>query len=227
MMLVHKDYKFRTIFDENRRNLMVIENPTIFSSFVQELFLEIPEEESKLVLSDNEMIIKKKEVLNCIVNPWSITLNEKRLLNRLNEILKKEIQSSGLLLENNRIYALIEKYILHIVDMMDFDLKYSCKSDVQGLLKLMDIQFNERPCTLIEKIVDYMKAVNELLNIECFVFVNLFSYLTEYEIEKMYEYVYYQKWHILLIEDKQPEKINYFTNVIIIDKDACEIEFTM
>ena len=54
--------------------------------------------------------------------------------------------------------------------------------------------------------------------------MNLLSYLTTYEIEKLYEYVNYQKIHVLLLESRQPEELERFSNVVIIDKDACEIE---
>ena len=95
------------------------------------------------------------------------------------------------------------------------------------MLKIAEIRFEDTQETLVEKIIDYMKVSQELLGIRCFVFVHLLSYLTEYETEKFYEYVYYQKMNVLLLENRQPDIINRFSNVIIIDKDTCEINLNM
>ena len=75
----------------------------------------------------------------------------------------------------------------------------------------------------LERIIDYIKIHSEFVKTKCFVFVNLLSYLTEYEIEKLYEFCHYEKIFIILIEDKQPENINIFSQVYLIDKDYCEV----
>ena len=75
----------------------------------------------------------------------------------------------------------------------------------------------------LERIIDYIKIHSEFVKTKCFVFVNLLSYLTEYEIEKLYEFCHYEKIFIIFIEDKQPENINIFSQVYLIDKDYCEV----
>jgi len=222
--LLHKDFRFRFEFAENARSLLIVERPEIFSSMVGELSGDFFEEEARFVLSEDDKIMKKKESLECIVNPWSASMNEKRILNRVHDMLKKQIQSSDLLLENNRVYAQIEEFALLILQNTDLDLTYSEKTDVQNLIKFMDIRFSEKQETLLEKLVDYIKVSHDILGIQCFVFVNLLAYLTSYEIEKLYEYVNYQKIHVLLLESRQPEGLEMFSDIVIIDKDACEIE---
>lgn len=227
MKLLHKDFKFVFEMKENERSLLIVEQPSVFLKLVKELFSEISEEESKFVLSENNVPIKMKDYLNCIINPLNITLNDRKLLNKLGELLKKEIVSSDLLVENNEVISAIENYALHIMQCADWDLTYSDKIDVQSLLKFLGIQFCDKQETLVEKIMDYVKVSHELLGIKCFVFVHLLSYLTEYELEKLYEYSEYQKVNILLLESHQPEEIESFSNVVIIDKDACEIVLNM
>ena len=100
---------------------------------------------------------------------------------------------------------------------------YSDKIDVSAILKLLDIRFEEYSGTLLDKIVNYVDVMNKLMKIKCFVFVHLLSFLTEYEMEKLYEFVWYQKIHILLIEDHQPRNVDQFSKAVIIDKDTCEI----
>lgn len=227
MKLLYSDFQFVFDFKENTRNLLVVEHPGMFCQIVKELSVDDKGDGTGFVLSENEVPIRKKDHLLCIVNPLAVSLNERKLLGKLMDVLKRNIVSSELLLENNQILSELENYAMHIVQDVDWELTYADKIDVQGLLKFLGIQFFDGQESLLEKIVDYLKAVGELLEIKCFVFVHLLSYLTEYEVEKLYEYVQYHKIHILLLESRQPDIVKMFTKVIIIDKDACEIQLNM
>ena len=227
MKLLHKDFNFVFHFKENKSNLLVVEQPAIFLKFVSELTECENEDESGFVLSENDEILKKKDKLVCVINPLSISLNERILLSKLGEMLKREILSTELLIEGNQILSILENYMLNVVHSMEWNLIYSDKMDIQSLLKIAEIHFEDTYETLVEKILDYMEVSRGLLDIKCFVFVHLLSYLTEYEIEKFYEYVYYQKINVLLLENRQPNVINTFSDIIIIDKDSCEISLNM
>ncbi len=227
MKLLHKDFNFVFHFKENKSNLLVVEQPAIFLKFVSELTECENEDESGFVLSENDEILKKKDKLVCVINPLSISLNERKLLSKLGEMLKREILSTELLIEGNQILSILENYMLNVVHSMEWNLIYSDKMDIQSLLKIAEIHFEDTYETLVEKILDYMEVSRGLLDIKCFVFVHLLSYLTEYEIEKFYEYVYYQKINVLLLENRQPNVINTFSDIIIIDKDSCEISLNM
>ena len=96
--------------------------------------------------------------------------------------------------------AAIEDYALHLLRVSEFDLTYSEQTDIRNLLKFLNIKLVENQETLIERLVDYIQATNEILKIRCYVFVNLLSYLTDYELEKLLEYACYRKINILLLE---------------------------
>lgn len=227
MRLLHKDFRFAFGFEENTRNLLVVECPDIFCKMVRELTSDDLVEDVRFVLSEDDVPVKKKDQLICVVNPLTVSLNERKLLGKLMDVLKKEICSTELLLESNQIIALLENYALNIIQNADWELICSDKLDVSGLLKFLGIQFQDEQGSLLEKLIDYIKVTNDLLGIRCFVFVHLLSYLTEYEIEKLFEYVHYYKIHVLLLESRQPEEVKKYTNVAIIDKDACEIQLNV
>ena len=187
MRLLHKDFKFAFEFQENEKNILIIENPKVFSEFIGELYQSDDTKEPRIILSENEISLDLKENLCCIVNPFGISLNEKRMLGKLHEKLKKEILSSELLLENNKVLAALERYAIQVVQNMDFELTYSDKIDVQSILKLLDIRFEDKQETLLERIVSYIEIMYQLVGIRCFVVVHLLSYLTEYEMEKLYK----------------------------------------
>ena len=72
-----------------------------------------------------------------------------------------------------------------------------------------------------------MHANRLLLGIEYFIFVNLNTFFNSYEIEKIYEFAEYNKINIFLVESIQPDSIEKYTQVKIIDKDNCEISLDM
>lgn len=226
MKLAHKDYNFVFHFNENVRSMLVVEHPATFLKLISDMTID-DNGVTRLVLSEKDTVLKMKDQLECIVDPLSITLNERKILNKLGEILKKEILASELLIEGNQIISNLEKYVLHIIQSMDWDLVYSEKLDIQSLLKIAEIRFDDMQESLVEKILDYMRVSSELLDVKCFVFVHLLSYLTEYEIEKFYEYVHYRKLCVLLLESRVPDTIKKFSETIIIDKDSCEIVLNM
>ena len=117
----------------------------------------------------------------------------------------------------------LERYAIRLLQRSEFDLAYSEQTDIQGLLKFLNVKFVQDQDTLIEKLIDYIYACNRILKIQCFVFVNLFSFLTEYEMEKLFEFANYQKVNVLLLESRQPGNINSFSKVVLIDHDQCEV----
>lgn len=223
MKLIHKDFDFVFHFDENVRSLLVVEDPVIFLKLISEMTGNDREEYSRIVLSEDDTVLKIKDKLVCIIDPLSISLNDRKLLNKLGDMLLKEILSSELLIKGNQIVSDIENYVIQIIQCMDWNLSYSEKIDIQSLLKIAEVRFDDVQETLVEEILDYIKISSELLGIKCFVFVNMLSYLTEYEVEKFYEYVYYQKICVLLLESRVPDTVKKFSETVIIDKDTCEI----
>ena len=104
MKLVHKDFNFVFRFKENVRSLLVVEDPAIFFKLISELNVSEPEE-TRFVLSEDDTLLKIKDQLACVINPLSVNVNERKLLNKLGELLKKEILSSELLIEGNQIIS--------------------------------------------------------------------------------------------------------------------------
>ena len=223
MRLLHKKYDFYFEFKENEQDLLIVEYPTLFYEMMEELFGAAECSEGEFVLSENDKPVKMKDRLICIANPCEINFNERRLISGLYETIQKEIAFSDIWQEYNQMMADLERYAIRLLQRSEFDLAYSEQTDIQGLLKFLNVKFVQDQDTLIEKLIDYIYACNRILKIQCFVFVNLFSFLTEYEMEKLFEFANYQKVNVLLLESRQPGNINSFSKVVLIDRDQCEI----
>lgn len=225
MRLMHRDFGFVFEFEENVRNILVIESPAVFRRLVSELYCN--NEDSGFVLSENFTPLKLSDNVNCIVDYFNFSLNERKMLNKLQDYLKAEISSSDLLLEQGAIFSLIEQYAFNLQQISDWQLDFDYKPEIPILLKFMNVRFKEEGSTLLERLVDYVTAANEFCAVKLFVLVDLFLYFTEDEIEKLYEHFNYKKLNLLLVESKAPPDIKRFANAVVIDRDCCEINLGM
>ena len=225
MRLMHRDFNFAFEFEENARNILVIESPLVFRRLVKELYCN--NEDSGFVLSENFTPLKLSDNINCIVDYFNFSLNERKILNKLQDYLKAEVSSSDLLLEQGTIFSLIEQYALNLQQISDWQLDFDYKPDFYTLFKFMNVRFKEEGSDLLERLVDYVTAANEFCAVKLFVLVDLFFYFTEDEIEKLYAHFNYKKLNLLLIESRAPTNIRSFANAVVIDRDCCEINLGM
>lgn len=220
MKLVHKDFDFVFDFKENKQGLLVVESPCLFCKFVEELLIS---DDSKFVLSENNSVIEAKKNLTCLVDFFNVNLNERKILTKLNELIKNEVLNSELMLEGNELCAKIEILADKISNDMDFVLEYNKDIDLSNLIKFMDFKLVQEQGNLLEHLMDYIKIYSEILKIKLFVFVNFMSYFDEYQTEKLIEFANYQKLNLLFVENKMPENLKIFQIAYVLDKDCCQI----
>lgn len=220
MRLVHKDFEFRFEFKENKQGLLIVENPCLLREFIQNFRLG---DEGRFVLSDNNELLQIDKNLAYIIDFFNINLNERKILTKLNEIIKNEILNSELFLECNELCCKLETLSEQICLNIDYTINYTNDINTGTLIKFLNFKFKDDEVNILERLIDYLKINAELLKIKLFVFVNAMSYFNEYEIDKILEFVNYQKMNILFIENKLPEKIDGFGQIYIIDKDYCQI----
>ena len=220
MKLIHKDFDFNYDFKENKQGLLVVESPCLFRYFVIDI---LEGNEGKFVLSENNVVVDISKNLLCVIDYFNISINERKILTKLNEIIKNEVLNSELFAEASKLCGKIEKFSDEICKTLDYSLEYNKKPDITSLIKYLDLKFIESSINRLECLVDYLKINSEILGIRVFLFVNLMSYFNAYEISKLLEFTNYNKINILLLENKMPETITGFDMVYILDKDCCQI----
>ena len=94
--------------------------------------------------------------------------------------------------------------------------------DIAGLLKAMDVKYEEIEESLLEHLIRYIKLVVELLGVKLIIFVNLRSYLSDRQFRGLIQEIKYQEIKALFIENQEKACIEGGMRYII-DKDGCEI----
>lgn len=111
---------------------------------------------------------------------------------------------------------------MDLEDSANYAVQFSDRLDIVGLLKAMDVKYEEIEESLLEHLIRYIKLVVELLGVKLIIFVNLRSYLSDRQFMGLIQEIKYQEIKALFIENQEKACIEGGMRYII-DKDGCEI----
>ena len=224
MKLVHPDFTL-PIIEENSCvcHEWIIESPELFSKYVQELFGQINGSEGNFVLSSEEKELDISKTMEIIVNPLSININDKKVINKLYSELAQTAFDSENYLYTQSILADIQKYCLSLEQSSNYILEMDSEIDITALFKALNIKLEIFADNFFEMLNQYIKIVAELLKKKIVVLINISSFLSEDQLEELLKNADYYEIFLLLMENHQKDYFLKDTRCIIIDKDGCEI----
>lgn len=223
MKLVHPDFLFQIEFKENKVTNIIIEAPEVFEKFLAEIYEQVLGNEGKWVLSENSIPLDLRKYVEIIINPFDIDINNKKILTKLYDRIKKNANETELYIKWNEMYSNIINVIEALIDDFDYSLEYSDEIELKEFLKLIDLRFSMNSTNSLERLMDYMNLHNEILGTKVFVLVNIKSFYSEERLKYLYEQTFYKKFALLFLENKEyykhiDDEVRY-----IIDKDSCII----
>lgn len=223
MKLVYPDYKNQIIFQEGCTNLWIIENQKEFRRLIHELYAQTQGEDGRFVLSEENDILNVKKTMQCILVPFDLELNNKKILEAIYTKLKNNIMESSLFLSQNEMLGKVFQFLEEIIEQADYPLTYNEDIDIKSIFKLVNLKLDSSAESMPEQLYEYIRLHQQILGIKVFVFVNLRTYLTDEELEDLLRYLEYYKASILLIESQDRGEKFKGEKKYIIDKDLCEI----
>lgn len=221
MMLVYPEYNINLDIKENRVNVLVVENPKIMTELLRELYKQNSGVDGRFVLSENNKILRFEKMVYIMPNLFQLDCNDRKVLNHLYQNLD-ELAVENLTSEGIQLNAEIVKHLNRICEQVPYNLEFKSQFLPTELLKLGAVQFVKEASSLLEEIIQYIDIINKLFAPRLIVFLNLKLYLSRTELEQLYEFVFYHKIDILLIEGQEGER-NLKEDTLIIDKDQCTI----
>lgn len=220
MKLVNENLPAELMWNETEFITLIVEDSKLFAQLAYD-FINNKEHE-KWILSENGKLFDANKFLDVIFNPLTVSLNQRKILNKLYELCEVNIQTNEMLFKWNTVQDSFMSFVDELIDCFNYDLYYNQKLDVKDILKIVDLKFNENN-TVVEKVLDYLVLTNDILKIKVFVFFNLKAYLSLEEIKYIIEQAQYHKFNILLIERFDAfEKIKD-ERIVVVDKDKCVI----
>ena len=158
---------------------------------------------------------------------WSVFLihlncNDKKIINKLYQELKEYVDIS-LMKESIELNGKVLEFLEQIMSLSPYALEYKLDLDVVTLFKSYEVRVESVYETLLERIIEYIKVMRQVCNVNIFVFVDLKHYLSKFEIKQLYECVFYEKVYLIILEPVQSVHIDCEKHWIL-DKDFCIIE---
>ena len=203
-------------------NTIIIENETLLENVSDELYLLTNKIEDSIFIFDNGEKIELNKILKWIHSPYLIDISKKDTQKQLlKDIIGQETNRDSLYVIKEYADKIIEE-IDNIGLKSDYQFEYKIDSEIEGLLKLFDVQIKNDEGTFIERLTDFIHAYYSLIGIKVFIISNCLGFLdltAQKELQKLAQYL---EITIILIDyyDKPIELNTYKT---IIDHDLCEI----
>ena len=222
MKIVHPELQNKLIFDSYNECELIIESQVLFSKFVSEMHMQITGKEGKFVLSDNEKELEIDKVMEMIVNPFSINLNDKKILGKLYSELSTLAMQEDMYMNTIELFNKIRSFITDIEQKSSYILETDSDFNIVNLFKAFGVQIESCNQNFFETVCQYMKVISQILCKKIFAFVNLRSYITDEQAELLIKEAYYNEVNVLFIGNVQRSCLNGCRQYII-DSDYCEI----
>ena len=203
MKMVHSELSGEIISESAAFTEWTIESPKDFSEYLHELYCQYENGEGRFVLSQGDKIIELSKYLEIIVNPFTVEINSRKILNKLYIKLEKVSKEEQMYEETLELTAYIHEYLMRLEQQTNYILSFDDNLEIPALLKAVGIKHEEMEDDFFERIIRYVKIAVEVLSTKVFVFVNIRSYLTDEQIQELIKEIRYQEAKILFMESQE------------------------
>jgi CRISPR-associated protein Csn2 len=219
MKLVHPLLPTPMTFEENKINLLVLENPRELRKAVLSLLQQIEGGEGDFVLSEDFAPIALSKYAELITDPFALPLSSKKITGKLN----RAACEAGEPYEERfrKIAAEINDLAAQIGMNMELSVTFTPLEQMDALIDLLKFRIDQEELSFPEQILSFMILYRSFFGTRLFVFYNLKACLDEEELTLLYRSICYEKLHVLLLEDQQRGTRLPEENSLVIDKDLC------
>lgn len=213
------------LLDENKENIIYFENQECFSKMIELFLLEESgiKTEDLYVIEDN-FPINTKTTLEVIINPFGLSVNDKKVVTKLQTYISNFISNSELYTKNNELNSFVCSYMYEVLNNIDYNVRFSTCLSPLDYVKFLNVEIDEDYGSLYDRIITYIKTVSSLLDKKLFVFVNLHTYLSHENILLFNKEICYNKLNVIYLEYKYNNALfvdEKNKNMTIFDNDSC------
>lgn len=220
MMLAHPQIDTVFNFSDDGVNTLVIEAPTFFRQFLQDISLQVSGLEGTAVLSQDNMPIAFSRYAEMLDNFLSFEISKKSLISKLQSRLEAESMNAQNYVRTMHLLGELEQYIQELF----FDLPGTVVCDklsISGVLRSAGIEILDDYGDSLERVLDYMELTRELERDKLFVLVNLRSFYRDEEIAAFFKSVLDHSLCVLLVDSVSKARMPLEKRVTV-DADLCE-----
>ena len=207
---------------ENEVNELIIENKNLFTETIDKLIKQVSGEDGDFVLSENNKVLKFEKCSDIIVDYFTMTPNNKKTLNKLyanlENVANNYVEEKADL--NARIISMLDRVSTSVGGAeLTFNLDYKWSD----LFKLYNLEFEANYSDIVNKMISYIKILSYYSDIRLLFLVNIRTFLTNEELQRIFEISNYCKINLFLLESLESGEKDE-VNRYIIDNDLCFID---
>jgi CRISPR-associated protein Csn2 len=200
-----------------------IENSEMFRRLTESLWNQANAMEGEIFLTQGDKALKLTKEGSVIFNPYSIDVNEKKILSHIYSEIQ-EVVNVDFYVQKNEINSAVVSLLDEAASCLPYPLEYSLELDVIQLLKIYGVKIEMQDTELIERVVNYIRLSHQVLGTVLFVFVHFRNYFSQEELSKLKEMIQYEQISVLMIENMVDLKETVNEKWWIVDQDLCMIE---
>lgn len=121
----------------------MLESPEYFSLYLQELFRQCENGEGGFVLSEGNQELDLSKHLEIIMNPFTVEMNSRKILNKLYLNLEKISREEQMYTKTLELTAYIHEYLLQLEQQTDYILSFDDNLEMATLLKAVGVSHEE------------------------------------------------------------------------------------
>ena len=190
--------------------ILAVENVTVFSNLVRQLYSYT--EESELKLFDKKLKSLKESELLLVTDILGFDVNSSSMLKLIHADLESQLN------EKPEVKSMIENLADTIAELIayeclenELDLEYD-EITVLELIKALGVKIETQSDTIFEKCFEILQIYNYLSKKKLLIFVNSGAYLTQNEMERLMEYIKLSNQKVLFLE---PRKLDDFPQYVL------------
>lgn len=223
MKLVYTEIEKQLVFQENRAQVLVVENKQLFRRMLEDFNKQVEGAEGGFTLSADNKILRLDKEACLVLNPFNLEINSRKALTGLYNELGKLGMSEENYLKTCRLKGQIAEYTYDLLSQVDYALELQEDFGLQNLFKALEVEFEAGEGDFLEQLAAYMDACCKFQKVKILAFANLRTYVTDEELQALYKEAFYRKLHLLLFENSVGMELEEEV-VSIVDDDLCLIK---
>ena len=222
MKLAYLPLNFVMPLQMKKINSIVVESPHIYDSMIMDLYRQMNREEERWDLLQNEDLLVLDKYCDLLMSPADSHFHKKEIQKELIPEIVREIESS------EKFEDLLEQHgdFVQMMSQLCEQYKYPLECDfdfcLKEYLKQYKVTLADVEGSALEKLLEYIPVVQELMGKTVFFLHGYSDYLTEDDFRHLQKWVKYQEYYIVFLGSRQLS-LKEDTNEYIIDLDLCEI----
>ena len=211
-------------YDSCNVHTVCIENKQFYQKTVWEIYKSVQGDSDVLKVYDKNEECNVTKYVFIINDLYNLNLNNTKTSNAILSHLKDRVNKTSLRDKCDALISSLTSFFDEVAEVSDYNVGWNNNIDITQMLKLAGFhaEFTEEP-EIIYNVIKYIKVLYEILGVRLFVFINSKTIFDRDVLKVFYHQCSLEGYNILNVDVTLSSPVSEQENVVILDRDFCEI----